>query len=171
MFGPNYKSWIRENVDLKVKEYLVWLDVKQCWDDIMIEYASTDNEKFMELSGNHRCKHPKRLYRPGNTVVCHFTPISENLVKQYHDGKMTKEAWEKLCLDTRQISRGITDAVVETLQDFGREVALLSERDGWSHACGAEVAGMGTFEYKEDMFCSETKIGYLGSVITEVIID
>lgn len=168
MFGINYKKWIKESVDLKVSEYIKWLDAKPCWSDIEIGYASAENEKFMELYENHKCKHPKQLYRPGNTVICHFTPISNELVAQYYDGKMPQEEWEKICADTKQISRGITDAIKETLQGFGREAALLTEREGWSHSCGAEVAGIGKFEYKEEMFCSETQIGFLGSVITEV---
>lgn len=168
MFGINYKNWIKEGVDSKVDEYLKWLDAKPCWSDIEIGYVPADHEAFMNLHINHKCKHPKELYRPGNTVICHFTPISKDLAAKYNDGEMSQKEWDKLCIDTRQISRGITDAIIETLRGFGREAALLTEREGWSHSCGAEAAGMGKFGYKEEMFCSETQIGFLGSMITEV---
>lgn len=171
MLSANYKNLIAENVDLKVLEYIELLDVKESWEDIVIVYTPADNEEFMNLYECQKCQHPKSLYTPGKTVISHFTPISEELLEQHQNGKMTEEQWEKLCKDTRQVSRAITDAIVLTLQDFGREVALLSERDGWSHLCGAEVAGIGKFEYKEDMFYLESQVGSLGSVITELVLD
>jgi len=171
MLKFNYKIWLTENVDLKVKEYMELLNVKHSWDDIVIEYTSADHEDYMKLFTSHECKHPKELYSPGKTVISHFTPISKDLVEKYHQGKMSKEEWDKLCRDTRQVSRGITDAIILTFQNFGREVALLSEREGWSNVCGAELAGIGKFEKKDDIFYSETQVGCLGSVITEVVID
>ena len=171
MLKFNYKIWIAENVDLKVKEYMDMLKVERFWDDIKIEYTSADHEEYIKLFTSNECKHPKELYSPGQTVISHFTPISKDLVEKYHQGKMSREEWEKLCRDARQISRGITDAIILTFQDFGREVALLSEREGWSNACGADLAGLGKFVKKDDMFYSETQVGCLGSVITEVAID
>lgn len=171
MIGFDYKIWVDENVGLKLKEYMELLDVKQCWDDIIIKYTPADHGDFTKFYSTHECKHPKLLYSPGKTVISHFTPISKELLDRYNQGNMSEEEWEKLCINTRQVSRGISDAIIRTLQTFGREVALLSEREGWSHVCGAEVAGMGKFEFKDDMFYSGTKIGYMGSVITEVIID
>ncbi|MGI6730910.1 MAG: hypothetical protein ACOX5F_03305 [Anaerovoracaceae bacterium] len=168
MFGINYKNWIKESADQKIAEYIKWLNVSPSWDNIQIGYASADHERFMELYQNHICKHPKRLYRPGKTVICHFTPISNDIVKKYHDGKIAKEEWEKLCANTWQISRGITDGIIATLRSLGREVALLTEQEGWSHACGGEIAGMGKFEYKDEMFHKGNQIGYMGSAITEV---
>lgn len=70
--------------------------------------------------------------------------------------------------NTRQISRGITDGIISTLRGLGREVALLTEQEGWSHACGGEVAGMGKIDYKDDMFHKGNQIGSMGSVIAEV---
>ena len=171
MLKFNYKTWITENVDLKVKEYMDMLKVERFWDNIVIEYTSADHEEYIKLFASNECKHPKELYSPGKTVITHFIPISKDIVEKYHQGKMSREEWEKLCRDTRQISRGITDAIILTFQDFGREVALLSEREGWSNAWGAELAGIGEFVKKEDMFYSETQVGSLGSVITEVVID
>ena len=171
MLKFNYKIWIAENVEKKVKEYMEWLDVSNCWEDIIIEYTSAEHEDYMKLFASHECKHPKELYSPGKTVITHFTPIAKDLVDQHNQGKMSKEEWDKLCRDTRQMSRGITDSIILTFQNFGREVALLSEREGWSNACGAELAGIGKFESKEDMFYSGKQVGSLGSVVTEVIID
>ena len=124
----------------------------------------------MELYESGKCKHPKAIYRPGNTVITHFIPLSEDTAKQYYDGKIPPDEWERICNHTRQISRGITDAITSTLQGFGRLVALLPEREGWSHAYGAEVAGMGKFQQKEGMFYSENQIGYFGSVASELVI-
>ncbi|WP_027399368.1 hypothetical protein [Anaerovorax odorimutans] len=171
MFGINYKNWINENIKLKVIEYQKMLNVEPSWDDIEVGYANTEDEKFMEFYKEEKCNHPKKLYRPGNTIVCHFIPISKELIKKYQDGDMDEKTWFKLCLDTRQVSRGITDAVTSTLQGFGREVALLSQKENWSHICGAEVAGLGKFEYKDNMFCIGDKIGYLGAVSTELKLD
>jgi hypothetical protein len=125
----------------------------------------------MKFYASHGCKHPKELYTPGKTVISHFIPISKDLVDQYSQGNITKDEWEKMCKETKQVSRGITDSIIETLQGFGREAALLSERDGWSHLCGAEVAQIGMFENKENMLYSGAQVGWLGSLITEVIID
>lgn len=171
MINFNYKTWITENVELKVEEYMEWLDIKNSWDNIVIRYTPTEHKKFMKLYATNECKHPKALYSPGKTVISHFTPISNELVKKFKDGQMSKEEWDKLCRDTMQVSRGITDAIIQTLQDFGREVALLSEKEGWSHICGAEVAEIGKFELKEDMYYSDTQVGSLGNVVTELIIE
>lgn len=97
MFGINYKNWIKESAEQKVDAYIKWLNVSPSWDDIEIGYASADHESFIELYQEQLCKHPKQLYRPGKTVICHFTPISNDLVKKYHDGQMSKEEWESLC--------------------------------------------------------------------------
>lgn len=171
MLGFNYKIWITESAELKVAEYMEVLNVNQCWDDIVIGYSSADGEEFMKFYADNTCKHPKELYTPGKTVISHFTPISRDLVEAYKQGKMTKEEWEKLCNDTRKVSRGITDGIIELLQGFGREIALLSERDEWCHICGAEASKLGKFEKKDEMFYLGDQVGYLGSAVTELVIE
>lgn len=171
MLKFDYKFWINENIDLKIKEYMEWLDLQPCWDDIIVKYTSADHEGYMERFKSHECKHPKALYTPGKTVITHFTPIRKDLVDQYNEGKISRENWDKMCRDTRQVSRGITDSIILTLQSFGREVALLSEKEGWCNLSGAEMAGLGNFENKDDVFYSNEMVGCLGSVVTELIID
>ncbi|MEG1929745.1 MAG: hypothetical protein RR131_01280 [Anaerovorax sp.] len=168
MFGIDYKKWIAEAVAAKMAEYLVWLKVSPSWEKTVIGYADAKDKKFDAYFEQGLCNHPKRMYRPGNTVIVHFTQISPHLVTDYEEGRMTGEDWEKLCLDTRQVARGITDGVISTLQAFGREVSLLPESENWSHVCGAEVANLGTFEKKEDMIWKDQAVGYMGAVITEV---
>lgn len=171
MLKMDYKLWIKESVDLKIEEYSEWMGIKPFWDHVIIEYTSADDEGYMKLFESHTCKHPKALYSPGKTVITHFTPISKDLVKQHNEGKISEEDWDKMCRDTRQMSRGITDAIILTLQGFGREVALLSEREGWCNLSGAEMAGLGKFENRDQVFYSDDMVGGLGNVVTEVIID
>lgn len=173
MFGINYKFWLKEGIGKKVEEYKIWLKEEHCWGDVELGYAPANDDKFMEYFDKGICNHPKRMYRPGNTVIVHFTPILEDLTKKYREGKMSRDEWERICLHTRQLSRGITDAITSTLQNYGREVSLLSEREKWSHACGADVAGMGAFEYKEEdeMFYRGDQVGFLGAVTTEVVLE
>lgn len=169
MFGINYKMWITENAEKKFQEYLNILNAeKSLWGEIAIGFGSVDDVRFDNFYAEGKCNHPKRMYRPGNTVICHFLPIADEVYEKYKKGVTSEENWEAICLDTRRISRGITDSITATLQSYGREVSLLPERENWSHACGAEVAGLPTFEKVGDMFIGDGKIGCIGSVITEV---
>lgn len=170
MFGVNYKMWVEDGIAKKTQEYLKWLDVNCHWEKTVTGYASVTDERFDTFYGKDLCNHPKRMYRPGNTVIVHFTQILPELVKQYKEGQMSQEEWEKLCLDTNRLSRGITDSVMSTFQGFGREVSLLPESENWSHVCGAEITGLGSFEKREAMFWDGDKVGCMGAVITEVIL-
>lgn len=168
MFGINYKRWIDENINLQVQKYEKILNVEPSWESVQVGYAYADDKRFMEFYDKNICNHPKRLYRPGKTIICHFVPIKNEFIIKYENNEIDDKTWEKLCLDTRRVSRGITDAITSTLQSFGREVSLLSQIENWSHICGAEVAGLGNFEYKDDMFYKGNMVGYLGAVSTEI---
>lgn len=168
MFGINYKSFINENIETKIQEYIAWLDTKNNWNKVEISFADANDEIFTQLHTEYKCTHPKKLYRPGNTLICHFLSIKQELIEDYKEGKISEENWEKICLETRQVSRGITDAIISTLQSYGREVSLLSELDGWSNMYGAEVAGLGKFIKEDYMFHRGNQIGCIGSVATEV---
>lgn len=170
MFGIDYKQWIKDIVAVKTKEYIVILESGKDWENTVIGYAGAQDKRFDTYYEKGECNHPKRMYRPGNTVIIHFTQIDPKLVADYQEGRMPQEKWKTLCLNTRRLSRGITDGITSTLQSFGREVSLLPESENWSHICGAEIAGMGKFEKKEDMFWNGNAVGSMGAVITEVIL-
>ncbi len=167
MFGINYKLLINENIEIKIQEYITWLDTENNWNKVEIGFGDANEEIFTQLHKEYKCTHPKKLYRPGNTVICHFLSIKKDLIEDYKSGKISKENWEKICLETRQVSRGITDAIISTFQGYGREISLLSELDGWSNKYGAEVVGLGKFDQEDYMFRREEQIGCIGSVATE----
>lgn len=170
MLKMNYKYFINEGILKKMTEYMNWLDTENMWNEVEIGYADANHEDFKQLHIDYHCTHPKKLYRPGNTLICHFLSIKQDLVDDYKAGKISDEKWEKICLDTRQISRGITDSIISTFQTYGREISLLSELDGWSNMHGAEIAGLGKFEKDRYMFFRGEEMGCIGSVVTETII-
>lgn len=167
MFGTNYKFFINENTDNKIQEYIKWLDTENNWNKVEIGFGDANDERFTQLHVEYKCTHPKKLYRPGNTLISHFLSIRQDLIEDYKAGNISEEKWGKICLETRQVSRGITDAIITTFQTYGREISLLSELDGWSNMYGAEVAGLGKFEKDSFMFLRGEQVGCLGSVVTE----
>jgi len=167
MFGINYKLFINENVESKIQEYIKWLGTENNWNEVEIGFGDANAKIFTQLHIEYKCTHPKKLYRPGNTLICHFLSIKQDLIEDYKAKKISEEKWEKICLETRQVSRGITDAIISTFQSYGREISLLSELDGWSHMYGAEVAGLGQFKAESFMFRRGEQVGCIGSVVTE----
>lgn len=171
MFGVNYKLFMNENIEKKIQEYITWLDTENNWNNVEIGFVDANDERFLQFHIDYKCTHPKKLYRPGNTVICHFLPIKQELISEYKTGNISEENWEKICLETRQMSRGITDAIISTFQGYGREISLLSELDGWSNMYGAEVAGLGEFTQEDYMFQRGEQLGCIGSVATETEIN
>lgn len=170
MLGMDYRYFINENMNKKIGEYKEWLGADHNWNPVEIGFSNANDGAFTKLHIDYACTHPKKLYRPGNTVIVHFISIKQDLVEGYKSGEIGEERWEKICLETRQISRGITDSIIFTFQDFGREISLLSELDGWSNQHGAEVAGLGKFNKEGFMFYRGDQIGCIGSVVTETVV-
>jgi len=163
----DYRYFLNENIDHKIQEYMEELNTGHIWNQVELGFGDANDERFTKLHIDFECTHPKKLYRPGKTLICHFLGIKQDLVDSHQRHEISEEEWNRICLETRQVSRGITDAVISTFQTFGREVSLLSELDGWSHLHGAEIAGLGKFEKNGPMVQRGNQIGALGSVVTE----
>ena len=164
----DYRYFLNENIESKIQEYIKELQTEYNWNQVELGFGDANDERFATLHVDYECTHPKKLYRPGKTLICHFLSIKNELVDSHENDEISDGDWERICLETRQVSRGITDAILSTFQDFGREISLLSELDGWSHVHGAEIAGLGKFEKKGYMVHRGAEIGCLGSVVTEI---
>jgi hypothetical protein len=163
----NYRFFLNENIEKKIQAYMKELNCKYNWNQVELGFGDANDERFIKLHMNFECTHPKKLYRPGRTLICHFISIKQELINAHEEQQVGEEEWDKICLESRQVSLGVTDAIIYTLETFGREVALLSEIDGWSHLHGAEIVGLGHFEKNGNMVQRGSQIGFLGSVVTE----
>lgn len=174
--GVDIKAKIMEDVKAAIKKFEERPDIKTRFGEPVIGYADTRNPLFDMYFSRTICDHPKRIYRPGNTVVVHFVPFAPEITESNKGGDRPSEAWETAFNDSMWLSMRLNGVIREALDTVGRLSSCTNTptdwdeelcRESWSHKLAAYAAGIGEFG---PAGCLKTKNGFagrFGSIITD----
>ncbi|MDO4546362.1 MAG: hypothetical protein Q4C25_09410, partial [Bacillota bacterium] len=176
MSGVDIKNAIKENVKLAIKEFEAREDISTKFGEPIIGYADTKNPLFDMFFSRRLSEHPKGIYRPGNTVVLHFVPYAEEIVKSNETGGPPSEEWTRAFTESMWLSMRLNGVIRETLDTVGRLSSCTNTptdwnesvfHEEWSHKMAAYAAGMGQFGPAGSFHTSNGFAGRLSSIITD----
>lgn len=176
MFGPNIKARIQEHCNEAVKAFQEQPEIETKFDAPVIGYADTRDPLFDLFYNKELTLHPRRIYRPGHTVVVHFVPYAEDVVRKNESGKEPAEAWKKAFYESMWIGMRLNGVIRETLDTVGRLCSCTAVptdwdetvfHEEWSNKLAAVVAGIGTLGPAGSFRIGNHYGGRLSSVITD----
>ncbi|MCB6992715.1 hypothetical protein LI177_04350 [bacterium 210820-DFI.6.37] len=174
--GVDIKGKILTDVKDAIKKFEARPDIKTRFGEPLIGYADSRNPIFDMYFSRTICDHPKRIYRPGNTVVVHFVPFAPEITESNRGGEAPSEDWERAFNESMWLSMRLNGVIREALDTVGRLSSCTNTptdwneelcREEWSHKLAAFAAGMGEFG---PAGCLKTKNGFagrFGSIITD----
>lgn len=174
--GVDIKAKILNDIKKAIKEFEARPDIKTRFGEPLVGYADARNPIFDMYFSRTICDHPKRIYRPGNTVVVHFVPFAPEITESNRGGGAPSEAWETAFNESMWLSMRLNGVIREALDTVGRLSSCTNTptdwdeelcRESWSHKLAAYAAGMGEFG---PAGCLKTKNGFAGrfsSIITD----
>lgn len=176
--GVDIKAKIIEDVKAAIREFEARPDIKTRFGEPLIGYADSRNPIFDMYFSRTICEHPKRIYRPGNTIVVHFVPYALEITESNKIGKHPSEQWKTAFNESMWLSMRLNGVIREALDTVGRLSSCTNTptdwdeercREGWSHKLAAYAAGMGEFGPAGSFKTREGFAGRFSSIITDGI--
>lgn len=180
MWGIDIKKRIQDAVISTYEIYMEKHNISGLYRKPIIAYASAKDPLFNTFYELGWSLHPKEIYKPGNTVIVHFLPFSDSVVKSNINTLNISEEWTKAYNLAISFSAHINNSVKDTLEGIGRLASLTNlpgdwntekDRPNWSHKLAAYIAGMGNFGIASCLKTNAGSSGRFGSIITEHIIE
>lgn len=174
--GVDIKGKIIEDIKQAVREFEERPDIHTRFGTPLVGYADARNPIFDMYFSRSICDHPKRIYRPGNTVVVHFIPYAPELTESNRGGNAPSEQWTLAFRDSMWLSMRLNGVIREALDTVGRLSSCTNTptdwneercREEWSHKLVAYAAGMGHFGPAGSFQTKEGFAGRFGSIITD----
>ncbi len=176
MIGIDVKKKIEDNIRNTIKEFQEREDISTKFGDPVIGYVSSTNMMFDMFFSRGLSDHPKSIYRPGNTVILHFVPYSEDITESNKIGNMPSEKWRRAFTESMWLSMKINGVIRRTLDSVGRLSSCANtptdwnrdtHHENWSHKMAAFAAGMGSFGPAGSFHTKSGYGGRLSCVITD----
>ncbi|MCQ4635765.1 hypothetical protein NE619_03420 [Anaerovorax odorimutans] len=174
--GADIKAKIMRDVEEAVKEFQARPDIKTRFGEPIVGYADSRNPIFDMYFSRTICDHPKRIYRPGNTVVVHFVPFAPEITESNRGGDQPSEEWLTAFNESMWLSMRLNGVIREALDTVGRLSSCTNTptdwdeercREEWSHKLVAYAAGMGEFGPAGSFKTKNGFAGRFGSIITD----
>ena len=176
-FDPksNIKKRIIFNVNAAIKEFEKLQKCTTKFGTPIISYVSCHHPLFVHFVENERCKHPKQIYRPGNTAIVFFLPYDKEVTLSNKGGKLPSEQWTKAFHDSMHLCMYLNRIISDTLDEVGRFHSPANvptdwqedtHREEWSHKLAAYTAGLGRFGIAGSF---HTEVGFAGRLSTVLV--
>lgn len=173
--GVDIKAKIMDDIKAAIKKFEERPDIQTKFGEPLVGYMDTASPIFDMFFSRTICDHPKRIYRPGYTVVVHFVPYAPEIVESNRGGDRPSKEWERAFTESMWLSMRLNGVIREALDTVGRLSSCTNTptdwdeelcRENWSHKLVAYAAGMGTFG---PAGCLKTKngLGRFSSIITD----
>lgn len=180
-FGVDVKALLSEKVSDRVHEYENVPRIGTRYKAPLIGFVDTDNPLFDEFSFRRVCVHPKKIFRPGFTVIVYFVPFEDAIAESNRGGDTVSDAWNRAAGESIMLVAHINGAIREALQELGYYETSGTNLPGdwdeelcrpeWSHKHAAFLAGLGSFGTAGAFYTEKGFAGCFGSVITTLKLD
>lgn len=167
---------IEENVKKAVAEFQERDDISSRFGEPVIGYVDARDPIFDMYLYKGLSQHPKKIYRPGNTVVLHFVPFAEEIVQSNKGDGAPSEEWSRAFIESMWLSMRLNGVIRETLDTVGRLSSCTNTpadwnektcHEEWSHKMAAYAAGMGHFGPAGSFLTKEGRMGRVSAIITD----
>lgn len=146
------KKHIQENAEAAVIEFQKRDDIVCRFDAPVIAYVDAEDVRFDMLFARGLNDHPKKIYRPGKTIIVHYTPFAEEIVKENEEADAPTETWVRGYMESLWLAMILNRTIINTVHSQGRLTSYLNTmmewnsrtcREPWSHKLTAAIGGLG----------------------------
>ncbi|MCI6991905.1 MAG: hypothetical protein MR892_00470 [Clostridiales bacterium] len=157
------KKRLQNNLNRVVAEFQAREDIICRFENPRIAYVDAEDTRFDALFARGYNDHPKKIYRPGKSIVVHYTPYTKEFVEMCEKSKEPSKEWVRANMESLWLAMVLNREIVKTLGEVGRLTSYLNTmlewdpktcREEWSHKLAAAIGGLG-------------KMGPAGSLISE----
>lgn len=175
-FGVDIKVKIMADVKAAIEVFEAQPEMETKFGEPVISYADSRNPIFDMYFARTICEHPKRIFRPGNTVVVHFVPYVPQITESNRGGDKPSKEWLTAFNDSMWLSMRLNGVIREALDTVGRLSSCTNTptdwdeglcREEWSHKLAAYAAGAGQFGPAGSFRTKNGFAGRFGSIITD----
>ena len=181
LFGVDAKALLLETAERRVREYENAPQTGTRYGEPLIGYVDTGNILFDEFYCRKMCMHPKKIFRPGSTVIVYFVPFADEITESNRGGFDVSAAWSRAVSESIMLTAHINGAIREALEGLGYYETSGTNLPGdwneeacgpeWSHKHAAFLAGLGNFGAAGAFYTEKGFAGCFGSVITPLYIE
>lgn len=172
------KKQILDNIKAVVDEFNEREDINTVFGKPKVAFVSTTHPLFDTFFARGENDHPKKLYRPGNTLIVHYVPWEGDVAKGNEAPGRPSEEWLAADRESLWLAMEINKAIKKTLDKVGRLHSNTStmidwdkdrHRYGWSNKIAAFIGGMGSFGPAGSLHVDGRYGGRAGSIITAAL--
>lgn len=172
------KQQIVDNVNATVDEFNEREDITTMFGEPVVAFVSTTHPLFDTFFARGENDHPKKLYRPGNTLIVHYVPWDESIAKSNEGNAAPSEEWLAADRESLWLAMEINKTIKKTLDKVGRIHSNTStmidwdkekHRYGWSNKVAAFIGGIGSFGPAGSLHAAGSYGGRVGSIITAAL--
>lgn len=166
------KRRIEKRVRETVEAYQAREEVHTAFAPPRIAYISTTHPLFDTFFARGENDHPKKIWRPGNTLIVYYLPFAQEIPKAGPNGEGTDPRWLTALEESRWLAMEVNAAIADLLTKVGRIYSRCStmmdwnkdlHRYHWSNKIAGWLAGIGDFG---PAGCLRTESGFGGRVGT-----
>lgn len=172
------KKTIQKNAEATVEEFQKRDDIICRFDKPLIAYVNAEDVRFDMFFTRGLSDHPKNIYRPGRTIVLHYTPLSEDIVRANEAAAEPTEEWIAAGKESLWLAMELNKMIRKALGGQGRLTSCLNTmmewneetcREPWSHKLAAVAGGIGEIGPAGCLYVNGRYGGRVGGIITDGI--
>ena len=172
------KQQILDNIAATVAEFNEREDITTVFGEPKVAFVSTTHPLFDTFFARGENDHPKKVYRPGNTLIVHYVPWEGPVAKSNEAGADPSEEWLAADRESLWLAMEINKVIKKTLDKVGRIHSNTStmidwdkakHRYGWSNKIAAFIGGIGDFGPAGSLHVDGAWGGRAGSISTAAL--
>ena len=171
------KAEIEEAIRNTVREYNGRDDISTLFGEPVVSFVSVEHPLFDTFFARNENDHPKKIFRPGNTLIVHYVPWELDGVKGSGPA-VSDSAWAAADRESLWLAMDINKNVKKTLDKVGRIHSSTStmvdwdmekQRYEWSNKIAAFIGGIGELGPAGSLHVNGKYAGRAGSVLTAAL--
>ena len=172
------KQQIIENIVATVDEFNARDDISTRFGEPVVVFLSTTHPLFDTFFARGENDHPKKIYRPGNTLIIHYVPWDGAVAKSNEGSNDPSEEWLAADRESLWLAMEINKVIKKTLDKVGRIHSNTStmidwdkekHRYGWSNKIAAFIGGVGKLGPAGSLHVDGVYGGRAGSISTAAL--
>ncbi len=189
------KAEIEEAIRNTVREYNGRDDIRTLFGEPVVSFVSAEHPLFDTFFARNENDHPKKIFRPGNTLIVHYVPWELDGAQgsagvdgaqgsagvdgaKDNDPAVSDSAWAAADRESLWLAMEINKNIKKTLDKVGRLHSSTStmvdwdmekHRYEWSNKIAAFIGGIGELGSAGSLHVNGKHAGRAGSVLTAAL--
>lgn len=180
------KAEIEEAIRNTVREYNGRDDISTLFGEPVVSFVSAEHPLFDTFFARNENDHPKKIFRPGNTLIVHYVPWELDGAQgsagaddaKGNDPDVSDSAWAAADRESLWLAMEINKNIKKTLDKVGRIHSSTStmvdwdmekHRCEWSNKIAAFIGGIGEIGPAGSLHVNGKYAGRAGAVLTAAL--